>query len=152
MGSFGWHKLSLGLAVLGIGVAGYLTYSHYDEGALVCAIGSCHTVQNSPYAVIAGIPISILGLGMYLAVIGLGLLRRTRTDWSQPATMASFAAVLAGTIYAGYLTYLELFVIKAICQWCVISAILTVGLLVTEGTILWRLLNADLSAEESEAY
>jgi len=138
----GWQTASLALAIPGVLVAGYLTYSHYDTGALVCTVGDCKTVQNSPYAEIAGIPISILGMGMYLAVIGLGFLRRTRPAWASTATMAAFALVLSGAVYAAYLTYLEIAVIEAICQWCVTSAVLTLGILVAEGVLLWRILGA----------
>lgn len=137
-----WHTASLVLAVAGLLVAGYLTYTHYDRSALVCTVGNCQTVQASPYAEIAGIPISIFGMGMYLAVIGLGLARGLRPAWFAPATMAAFAVVLAGAVYAAYLTYLELAVIKAICQWCVTSALLTLGILVAEGVLLWRVLDA----------
>lgn len=139
------------LAIAGVAVAGYLTYVHYDQSALVCSVGNCHTVQTSKYAVIAGIPIAILGLGMYLAVIGLGLLRRMRAEWRMPATMAAFTIVLAGTLYAAYLTYLEIWVIHAICQWCVISAILTLGLLAVEGTGLYRLLGREDDLDLDEA-
>lgn len=138
-----WPTVSLALALAGVAVAGYLTFVHYDKEALVCGIGDCATVQNSKYAEIGGIPIAILGLGMYLGVIGLGILRRVRHDWFSTATMGVFAIVLAGTMYAAYLTYLEIAVIKAICQWCVVSALLTVGILVVEGTGLYRTLNRE---------
>ena len=55
-------------------------------------------------------------------------------------TAATFGLALAGTIFAGYLTYVELFVLEAICQWCVVSAVLTVLLLLTEGVLVGRLL------------
>lgn len=136
----GWHTVSLALAVPGLLVAGYLTYSHYDTEALVCTVGDCKTVQNSPYAEIAGIPISILGMGMYLGVVALGALRSARPAWASTATMAAFALVLSGAVYAAYLTYLEIAVIKAICQWCVTSAVLTLGILAAESVLLWRIL------------
>lgn len=145
-----WRTISIVLAVLGVGVASYLTYVHYNQGALVCGVGNCHTVQNSRYAVIAGIPISVLGLAMYLAVIALGVLRLVRRDLFMLATMAAFAVTLAGTLYAAYLTYLEIAVIKAICQWCVTSAVLTLLILISEGFGLFRLLGEDGSM--SEAY
>ena len=125
--------ISLVLALAGTGVAAYLTSVHYDEKLLLCGVGDCETVQQSKYAEIAGIPIALLGLGMYLAVVALCLLRWRRPDLQPAATMAAFALALTGTIFAAYLTYLEVWVIDAICQWCVASALLTLGILVAEG-------------------
>lgn len=124
----------------GIAVAGYLSYVSYNHEALTCSIGDCATVQASDYATLMGVPIALLGLGMYLGVLGLGALRLVQPDYKDVATFSIFAIVVAGAIYAGYLTYLEIWVIEAICQWCVISALLTVGLVVSESTLVSRLL------------
>ena len=138
-----WRAASLVLAVAGVGVAGYLTYTHYNQGALVCAVGNCHAVQTSQYAMIGPIPIAVFGLAMYLAVIALGVARWTRPEFLSTATMGAFTLALAGTVYAAYLTYLELDVIHAICQWCVTSAILTAGILIVEGIGTFRILGAE---------
>ncbi len=135
------------LAIIGVGVATYLTIIHYDRGILVCGLGDCQTVQNSKYAEIGGIPIALLGLGMYLSVIGLGVLRRLRPERLPLLTQTAFTLVLAGAFYAAYLTYLEVAVIHAICEWCVSSALLTVGILLAEGIGMWR-----LSEEPIEEY
>ena len=131
---------SMVLAVAGAAVAGYLTYVHYNAGALVCSVGDCHAVQTSSYAKIGPVPIAIFGLLMYLAVIGLGVARWRGVTWYQTATMGAFALTLAGTVYAAYLSYLEVDVIHAICQWCVTSAILTTAIMVIEGVATYRLL------------
>jgi len=128
-----WRLFTAILAVCGIADAVYLTVIHYDTGALICTVGNCHTVQTSKYSMIGPIPVAVLGLAMYLTIGAISLIRWRRPDLTSTLTMASFAIVLAGTIYAGYLTYLELNVINAICQWCVLSALLTLGLLLTEG-------------------
>jgi uncharacterized membrane protein len=128
------------LSVLGLGVAGYLTYAHYNQDALVCTVGSCHTVQSSKYAMIGGVPIAIFGVCMYLALAALAAARRFHIgplDFDT-ATMAAFGIVLAGFVYAAYLTYVELFVIDAICQWCVSSAIITTIILALESVLLWK--------------
>lgn len=135
------------LAILGVGVATYLTIIHYDRGILVCGLGDCQTVQNSKYAEVGGIPVALLGLGMYLSVVGLGLLRRLRPERLPLLTQTAFTLVLAGGIYAAYLTYLEVAVLHAICEWCVTSALLTFGLLLTEGIGMWR-----VSAEPIDEY
>jgi uncharacterized membrane protein len=138
-----WQWASLALATLGVMVATYLTDVHYNSDLLSCSIGDCHTVQSSTYAEIAGVPVALLGLLMYLAVLGMGVLRWWRHELRAPLTASAFAIALAGSLYAGYLTYLELYVIDAICQWCVISAILTVGTLLAEGTGVYREFWAD---------
>ena len=140
------------LTLAGIGVAGYLTYVHYNQGALVCGIGNCEIVQSSTYAKMFGIPIALFGLAMYLAVLALLLVRRARPHLADSATMAIFAVLMAGAIYAAYLTYLEIWVIEAICQWCVVSAIITVLLLLVEGARLtedYRRVTRDLEMEDS---
>ena len=130
----------LALAALGIAVSVYLTIVHYDEGLLVCGLSDCHTVQASSYAELVGIPVALLGLGMYVAVLGLGLARIVRPGALIVGTVASFSLTLAGVLFAVYLTYIELFVLEAICQWCVVSAVLTTALLLCETILVQRLL------------
>lgn len=101
-------------------------------------------MQKSKYAELWGMPIAILGLGMYLAILALGLLRWRRPAFSGPSTLAAFTFALAGALYAAYLTYVELFVIDAICQWCVASALLTLVILVAESAGVWEWMAPDL--------
>lgn len=137
--------LTLALALLGIGVAGYLTYTHFQEQALVCTFGGCHTVQESEYATLGPIPIATLGLGMYIAVAATALLRIVPNRLLAPdiANLAAWGMAFAAVLYYAYLTYLELFVIEAICQWCVASAVTTVAILVVESIMLYRNFLAD---------
>lgn len=130
------------LSIIGAGIAAYLTYTHFDESALVCAVGDCGTVQSSKYAELGPVPIAILGLGMYvvLALLALVRVRGSNALSFRHASIASWAITLAGAVYALYLTYLEIWVIKAICQWCVASAIVTGLILVAETILLWRIL------------
>lgn len=124
---------SLGLIVAGIAVSGYLTIVHFRPALLACAVGGCETAQTSRYAELGGVPIAALGLGMYGVLAALGLLRLARPARAPDLTMALFALTLAGALYTAYLTYVELAVIDAICQWCVLFALVTWALLVTEG-------------------
>ena len=142
--------LSLALALGGVAVSAYLTLVHFRDDLLVCAVGGCHTVQKSPYAMLGGIPVAVLGLGMFVAMVLLGLVRRMRPDWAESVTLATFGLALAGTVFTIYLTYLELFVIHAVCQWCVLTAMLTWAVLLVEGVLVWRSLqpHGDLEFEE----
>lgn len=132
-----WRSVSFVVALAGTGVAAYMVRVHYDDSALICTVGDCATVQKSKYAELWGMPIAILGLGMYLAILALGMFRWRRPAFFGPATLASFTLALSGVLYAAYLTYVELFVIDAICQWCVASAVLTVVILAAESIGVW---------------
>jgi uncharacterized membrane protein len=111
---------ALVIAGIGIAVAGYLTYVHYAGLQPLCAGGShgCERVQTSSYAAVAGIPVAVLGLAGYLAIT-LALIAP-----GDPARLAAAALAVSGFGFSAYLTYVELFVIHAICQWCVASALL----------------------------
>jgi uncharacterized membrane protein len=112
------------LAVLGIGIAGYLVYVHYADIDPVCNIAhGCHKVQTSDYAKLAGIPVALLGLLGYVALLGALL-----APQGEAARMVAALVALVGFGFSMYLTYRELFTIDAICQWCVGSAILMTGL------------------------
>jgi uncharacterized membrane protein len=124
--------VALALSVAGAGVAAYLTWVHYDLGVLSCGIGDCHTVQASPYATVGPVPIALLGLGMFLALAALALVRWRYPAVSWLATFAAFMLAFCGVLYFAYLFYLEVAVIGAICQWCVLASGLTVGVFIAE--------------------
>jgi uncharacterized membrane protein len=110
-------------SLLGVGISGYLTYVHYAGIEPICASsGGCEKVQNSRYAELAGVPVALLGLIGYLAILTTALLR------SDTARLAGSFLALAGLGFSIYLTYLELFEIDAICQWCVASAVVMAAL------------------------
>jgi uncharacterized membrane protein len=126
------------LALIGAILAGYLTWVHYDAGALVCGLGNCHTVQSSEFATIGPFPVALLGLGMYLMIVACNVLALARPGLATGATSIAFAVALGGTLYALYLSWLEVAVIGAICQWCVASAIVTILLVILEGAAVWQ--------------
>lgn len=103
------------LAAAGAAVAGYLTYARYTDTTLVCATGGCETVQRSEYALLAGIPVAVLGVLTYLALLGTAF---TRGQLSR-ATGAVLA--VSGALFAGYLLWAQVFLIDAVCQWCLAS-------------------------------
>ncbi len=116
-----------GLAVVGLGVAIYLTYIHYAGIKPACtAGGSCLKVQSSVWSELAGVPVALMGLIGYVAILG-SLVLPDREETRQ----ATLVLALIGFGFSGYLTYRELFSIHAICEWCVSSAViltlLTIG-------------------------
>jgi uncharacterized membrane protein len=106
------------VAVAGLAIAAYLTVAHYAGADPVCAIAhGCATVQQSDYAELAGIPVALLGLLGYVAI--LGSLARDGEGWR---TTTAFLA-LGGFGFSAWLTYVEIWRLDAICIWCVASAI-----------------------------
>jgi uncharacterized membrane protein len=107
-------RLGAGLVALaGVGVAGYLTWAHFADSSVLCvAGGGCETVQESEYAEIAGIPVAVLGLGAYAIILGL-------VAWDTVgARLAAASLAFVGLLFSLYLLALQLFVIEAVCVWC----------------------------------
>lgn len=117
--------------VFGIGVAGYLSYVETQEVAAVCGpVGDCNAVQNSPYATLLGfLPVGVLGLLGYFGLLAAWLVRKTIPRLEKIAAMAFLYMALFAVVFSLYLTYLEPFVIKAVCMWCITSAWLVTILL-----------------------
>jgi uncharacterized membrane protein len=120
------------LALIGLGVAGYLTYVHYEDIRPVCGLGGdCVKVQSSEWSKLAGIPVAVLGLVAYATILASLFVP------GEEALIAGALTALVGFGFSAYLTYRELFTIDAICQWCVASAIvMTLLAVVTTARLL----------------
>jgi uncharacterized membrane protein len=118
------------LAVAGIAVAAYIAISEGGGGSPKCLVGGhgCETVAQSRYSHLAGINVAVIGIAGYVVLLAAALAP------GDPGRFAGFFAALIGFGFSAYLTYLELFVIDAICQWCVASAVLMTLSLVVAGT------------------
>ncbi|HXV04958.1 MAG TPA: vitamin K epoxide reductase family protein [Solirubrobacterales bacterium] len=108
------------MAAFGVGVTTYITIADSGGGAPVCLAGGsgCRTVADSSYSHLLGANVAVLGIVGYVLLLAAALLR------GDAARMGGFALSLGGFGFSVYLTYLELFTIHAICQWCVASAVL----------------------------
>jgi uncharacterized membrane protein len=120
------------VALAGVFVASYLAlYKLGYIGTLACAVGSCEKVQTSKWATFLGFPVGAWGVGYYVAVLGIAIAGLTPRFADSRALSRLLLGITAfGLLFSLWLTYLELFVIDAICQWCVISAILATILFV----------------------
>ena len=123
------------LAAAGLLISAYLTWVHFAQVAPVCVGGSggCETVQSSRYATVLGVPVAVLGLVGYAGLLISAVLR------GELGVYLGFLFALVGTLFSAYLTYLEVFVIHAICQWCVASAAIMVAALICAALAAWRL-------------
>jgi len=121
------------LALAGVAIAGYLSLVRLTGGSAVCDPShGCDVVATSPYALLFGIPVAYLGLGYALLLSALAGAWWWRAE--RRALAGAYALLLLGTLFAAYLTYLELFVIEAVCIWCAAFAItIVVGLIVAAG-------------------
>ena len=101
-----------GAASVGIAIAAYLTVVHYAHTAPVCTTGGCEKVQHSSYAKLGGVPVALLGLLAYAAI--LVTTARRGVGWA----LAGVVIALGGAAFSGYLLWAQLGPIGAICQWC----------------------------------
>lgn len=108
------------LSAIGIGIATYIAIADSSGSAPVCLAGGggCRTVANSSYSHLAGVNVAVFGIVGYVLLLAAALLR------GDGAQILGLGLAGAGFAFSVYLTYLELFVIDAICQWCVASAVL----------------------------
>jgi uncharacterized membrane protein len=124
------------LAVVGACVATYLTlYKIGVIGTLSCSIGSCETVNTSKWSWLVGIPVAAWGVGYYLTVLVMAIVgTQPRFEESPGFARALLGLTTVGLLVSGYLTALELFVIHAICMWCVISALIATTIFALSAT------------------
>jgi len=125
------------LSLAGAAIAAYLAYTRYSGAAIFCATGGCETVQSSKYAVVAGVPVAVLGLIGYAAI----LLTAFVPGPMSAALGIAFSAI--GLAFSGYLLYAQLGPIGAICQWCVANdAVVSL----VAAACLWRFLCEQMPA------
>ncbi len=127
------------IALLGIAVAAYLAYVDLNQVEAICGpVGHCNLVQSSPHARIMGIPIALLGIATYLTIIGLWFVQRVAirrhddsgsNSWPRWTLPGLVGLTIFGTLFSIYLTLLELFVIRAVCAWCLTSAVTMMALM-----------------------
>lgn len=113
------------LAALGLGISVYLTLVHYSRVPLVClAAGTgCEEVNRSLYSEVAGIAVALFGAAAYAAILAALWAERSGIVKGEEAALGLFGVSLLGVLYSAYLTYVEIFILRAICSWCVISAL-----------------------------
>lgn len=124
--SITWLVLMFAFAFIGLGISGYLWYEYEQPSAIGCSFnGGCEQVRNSEFSQLWGVDLPVWGIGYYLGITILIMLAQT----SLPSNYQRFLPFViplytfSGFLFSLYLTYLEVFVIHALCQWCLASAI-----------------------------
>ena len=127
------------LALAGVGLATYLAmYKLGMIGTLACSVGQCELVNLSKWSTLFGVPVAVWGLGFYVALFLVAFLGTTQrfmnAEWISHVMLAMTGW---GVLFSGWLTYIELFVINAVCMFCVMSAVLVCVLFVLSW-LEWR--------------
>ena len=146
-------RLILILSLLGIALSGYLTYVHFNRSEGWCPIGGgCYDVWDSEYSVIFGIPVALLGLLGYVALFGMSYLRLYYPDLDIVENFPAYILVISiiGAGFSIYLTLIEIFVIQAVCDYCLSAFVVMMAIL---GSIAYGVLKGkdEKTAVESVA-
>jgi uncharacterized membrane protein len=121
-----WASVLVVLAVAGIAIAGYLAATKLSGEVPVCGpLRGCETVNTSEYSEVAGIPVALAGVAYSVFALVVSLVWWRGGD--RRALYVLYGMGLLGLLAVAYLTYLELFVIGAVCVWCVGYAVTVVG-------------------------
>jgi uncharacterized membrane protein len=126
----------MAFAAGGFAVALYLTIVHYTHQQIACnGIGDCEYVNSSEYAELMGVPVALVGAVAYASVFALGVLWRWRRD--ETLLLVAWGLAMASFAFSVYLTYIELFVIDAICVYCVVSAVMATAMFASLSLAVW---------------
>ena len=120
------------LSLAGLFISAYLYLFKIGKiGTLACGTGACETVQLSPWSRFAGIEVSLIGLVGYVVLMVVSLMG-LQDPYSQRRWPMDLLAALSalGVLFAIYLTYVELFILHAICRWCVASAVIITSIFI----------------------
>lgn len=126
------QRLIAFVAALGVGVATYIAVADSGSGAPVCLAGGsgCQAVTDSSYSHLAGVDVAVLGIAGYLLLLASAFFA------DDAVRFGGFLVALAGFGFSVYLTYIEIFKIEALCQWCIGSAVLMTILFLLNATRL----------------
>lgn len=119
------YRASIVITLIGLAAAIYTSIIKLTGNKIMCiGGGGCNVVAESPYSMVYGIPVALIGVVGYLAILLVLILeKKAGALFNQNATLVNFGLTLIGFLFTLYLIYLEIFVIKALCEFCVISQI-----------------------------
>lgn len=125
------------VALVGLAISGYLLAVRLAGEVAVCGpSGGCETVAASTYSTVLGVPVAAYGFAFSLVLVACAVAWWRRAD--RRPLLVAYGLLLLAVLVVAYLTYLELFVIKAICPWCVSYAVTIVVAWALAGVALAR--------------
>jgi uncharacterized membrane protein len=135
------RQVNIVLALIGLLDSSYLTWLKFANDPRMCiqGLGDCWSVNISRFSVVYGIPIAILGICAYGFLFLLNFFEDRNKFIKNNSVSISFGVTLVGIIYSAFLTYVEIFVIKAICPFCVFSAVIMLSLFIITILRLYRM-------------
>jgi uncharacterized membrane protein len=118
------YRISVAFVVLGLLVSIYMTiYKITSNDSMCLGSGDCSTVNSSRYSEVNGIPVAIIGVLGYLAILAVHYMERGRGYFKQNATLLIFGLALTGFIFTVWLIYVEFALLKALCPFCLTSQV-----------------------------
>jgi uncharacterized membrane protein len=133
------RKTAIGLAIIGLLDSAYLTWIKYAHQEAICAgIGDCELVNSSAYSELGGLPIALYGAAAYLVLLVLYIFENKSGFFEDNSVTLVFGITFIGLLYSGFLTYVEIAILHAICPYCVVSAIVIVILFILSAIRLKR--------------
>ena len=130
-------RLAVAIAALGTAISAYLVWVHYSGSLALCiGVGGCEAVQTSRFSMIGEMPVALVGFGGFLSILAVAIARVV--TWRAELDLALFGLSLAATLYVLYLSWVEVFVLGAICPWCVAVAVCAVATFAIAATAVLR--------------
>ena len=126
------RRVAIAVALAGIALSGYLLYVRASGSRLACPTGGCETVQASSYSQVLGVPVALLGLLGYIVIVGFAVAR------GELARLGQASLALAALAFACYLLYVQLYVLHAVCAWCIGNDVLVAAVAGLSAACLWR--------------
>ena len=136
------RKALIALSLIGLADAIYLTYIKLAADGICVAGEGCEIVNTSVYSQIYGIPVAVLGGLAYVAMLVVLLLEPRNEFFEFNGPLIVLGLSIFGVLYSAYLTYLELYVIRAICEFCVLSAVVLTFMLILSVVRMQRMLKS----------
>jgi uncharacterized membrane protein len=117
-------RISVALVIAGLLVSIYMTvYKLTSNDAMCLGSGDCSTVNASRYSEVYGIPVAVLGIVGYAAILVVHFLEHRSAFFKQNAALLIFGMALTGFLFTVYLIYVEIALIKALCPFCIASQV-----------------------------
>ncbi len=125
------------ISFLGFADSAYLTAEHYFKLPLPCSLTQgCDTVLTSPYSMVGPVPLAFFGVLYYLAVLVLVIHCYTSREFSPVFFRLIFGLTVIGFLSSAYFVYLQLFVIGALCMYCLGSTVTSTLLLIVSSSLI----------------